>query len=154
MTCRECELALGMDEAMEESGAAVARHLAECDSCGELSRVMRANAGALRDMASDPLPRLLPRRRARWQWAAAAAALVLTMLGLSRMWPVEKIAPPPVQVAVAAPKVEIPPAPALPKRRARKRPRRRPAPPLTVKMFTSDPNVVIYWLIDSKEGTE
>jgi hypothetical protein len=26
--------------------------------------------------------------------------------------------------------------------------------PLKVKMLTSDPNVVIYWLVDSKEGSE
>ena len=156
MTCRECELALGM----EESGAAVQQHLAECDSCNELSQVMRANMDAMRALASDPLPSLRPRRRGRWQWAVAAAAMVLMMLGLSRMWPVEKI--PEVASgqwsvasgAVTPPQVEIPPVKAPVKRRVPRRRRTERAQPLMVKMFTSDPNVVIYWLIDSKEGTE
>ena len=29
-----------------------------------------------------------------------------------------------------------------------------PAEPLKVKMYTSDPDVVIYWIVDRKEGIE
>ena len=31
-------------------------------------------------------------------------------------------------------------------------PNRGPTPPIVVKLVTDDPNVIIYWLIDSEQG--
>jgi hypothetical protein len=107
-----------------ESTGAVTRHLAECSSCAELLVTLRANTEALR-----------------------------LMFGVSRARRVEKIVAPPqpwMRIATVIP-ASSPPV----KRHAHRRPRaKEKMEPLKVKMFTSDPNVVIYWLINPKEGTE
>jgi hypothetical protein len=101
--------------------------------------------------------------RRRWPWVAgvaavAVAASILAVIG----WPSAAV-PPALQAPIAV--LEPPPAaPALPEvavakvapapRRVR-RVRTKPEPPqeqLFVKFFTDDPDVVIYWLIDSPKG--
>jgi hypothetical protein len=54
-----------------------------------------------------------------------------------------------VAVAVTPPKFA---APAMPKPVAVKHAPAKESTPLVVKMLTPDPDVVIYWLIDAKEG--
>lgn len=154
MTCQEFELALGR----EESSAEVDAHLETCSACRELASEMRANSEALWSFSSEALPSVRGAVMAAirrptpmiWEWVLAAAALLALTLGVSRMWRVEQMSMPRIPVAVA-PQFEIP----APQPIAAPKPVRRKNPPaLTVKMLTSDPDVVIYWLIETKEGTE
>lgn len=148
MTCHECELLLAMEQpGADESGTD--EHLAMCGACRDLAEEMRANAVALRSFAYDDLPGVRLPRPMRWDWALAAAAMLLLMFGLSRVFTTEKLVLPPVQVAKAPPKIELPPVAIPPKRIHKRKPEF-----LKVKMLTADPNVVIYWLIETKEGTE
>jgi hypothetical protein len=94
------------------------------------------------------------RWRLGWVYAMAVAAMVLLMA----VWPrsskrVAVTVPPAPVVAVAqVPRAE----PLLPAVRHRHRPRKvvvkaeKPAEPLVVKLLTDDPNVIIYWITDSK----
>jgi len=157
MTCQECELAL----AREESSGAVNEHLSACAACRAQAEEMQANSQALRAFATDELPsvragvmaEIHAARRMRWDWALAAAAILVVVFAASRMWriwntPVPEL--PPVRIAVAPPEVPIP----VEKTRPRRQAPVQHAEPLMVKMLTSDPDVVIYWLIETKEGTE
>jgi len=135
MTCEECEIKLGM-------GEDAAEHLAACAECRLLARELRLNSVALRGMRVRPV----------MQWAMAAAAAIVMAIGLWRVRPAEKR--PPERAAAA--KIGGPTRPVINvvpvTRRAVKK--RKPAEPLRVKMFTSDPDVVIYWIVDKKEGFE
>ena len=133
MTCQECEIKLGM-------GEDAAEHLSECAECGLLAEDLRLNAIAFREMRVRPVM--------RWAWAmAAVAAAIVLSIGRPHVTP-----PPekPPQKAAAA-KIGRPTRTA-PVKHVRKK--RQPAEPLRVKMFTSDPDVVIYWIVDKKEGIE
>jgi hypothetical protein len=143
MTCQECEIKLGMGE---EAG----EHLASCAECRWLAEELRLNAVALRDMRVRP--------SVRWEWAlAAAAAIVLAVF----VWKTPRVEKLPVTAAhVAAPQQQLLsrfPAPTAQgdARRVKHVQRKQiPTEPLRVKMFTSDPDVVIYWIVDRKEGSE
>jgi hypothetical protein len=134
MTCQECELKLGMGEDAGE-------HLASCAECRGVAEDLRLNAVALVEM------RIRPQRR--WAWALAAAAAIVMAIGLWRERPAEK---PPQRAAAAKIVGPTRTAAAAPVKHVRKK--RRRAEPLRVKMFTSDPDVVIYWIVDKKEGSE
>jgi negative regulator of sigma E activity len=100
-----------------------------------------------------------PQRGWSWRMAYAMAAVVMVVAGV--VWfnrpenappelprPVIAVAPTPVVVAQAAP---------VAKRRRPARPKpvlkeERPAEPLLVKLETSDPDVIIYWIVESKGG--
>jgi hypothetical protein len=134
MTCQECEIKLGMGEDAGE-------HLAGCTECRGLARELRLNSVALREMKARP--------RMKWERALAAAAAILMAVFL-RVPRVENLPLPPVRVAVAPVLAGHGPAP-----HHRKTKRRvAPAETLRVKMFTSDPDVVIYWIVDKKDGYE
>jgi len=138
MTCQECELKLGMGEDAGE-------HLASCAECRGLAEELRLNTVALKEMRV--------RSSVRWEWALAAAAAIVMAVATWKVTRVEKLPMQPVRVAVAAAK----PLEAGHGRVALKRVRRHSTPaaePLRVKMFTSDPDVVIYWIVDRKEGIE
>ena len=134
MTCQECEQKLGMGENADQ-------HLASCEECRWLAEELRLNARAMRGMRVRP--------RTHWEWVLAAAAIVMAVIGW-RMPRVEKLAIQPVQITAALP-------PAVRGAAPPKRIRRHFSPasePLRVKLFTSDPDVVIYWIVDKKEGYE
>jgi hypothetical protein len=133
MTCQECELKLGMGEDATE-------HLASCAECRWFAKELRLNAVALREM----------RVRPRLHWALAAAAVLIGIFAW-KMTRVEKLILPPVRIAVAQP-VYVPVSHKKSKRQAAHG--AAPQQPLRVKMFTSDPDVVIYWIVDKKEGFE
>jgi hypothetical protein len=99
----------------------------ECAECRALADELRANAEALKALRDEELPPLVVRIRRRapvYSWVAAVAAAVLLALALPHLW-------------------RILHAPA---------PRPGSSEPLKIKMLTPDPDVVIYWLIDAKEG--
>jgi len=164
MTCQECRIELFEDT----PGRDALVHVGECEACRELAREIQANAEALAALRGEELvarPFVHPRRPKPWIWGLAAAAALVLGIGLPRLFRTEVVVEPevtpPVEVAQEEP---APPAPETPKRtqvvlRAKARPRPAVAPPveeptqpLMVKMLTSDPDVVIYWLIDPVEG--
>ena len=162
MTCAEWQEKI----AAEEIDAGVRAHLAWCGKCAEFARELEANAAALRGSAAPDAAyaavraRVLaevrrPRRRWVWAWVgAAAAAIVLAAVLLANPWP----ATPPPQLSYAAtpPRIEAPPPIHAVKRRHTVReapPRRelaRAEQPMTIKLQTADPDVVIYWIVDGK----
>ena len=176
MSCNDWEeriaLYAGGDLAPAEAQA-VERHVAECAGCQLLLSGLRESLGVLREAHADPVEeahlaavraRVLSelgsganrRWRLGWVYAMAVAAMVLLMA----VWPrpakrVVVTVPSAAVVPVAeAPRAE-PTAPAVV--RHRKRPRKvvvvkaeEPAERLVVKLLTDDPNVIIYWITDSK----
>lgn len=166
MTCQECELALGMDQDAAE-------HLSSCAACRALARELRENAAAFEAMADDPLlpvryavlSKLRFRQAVRWGWAFATAAALVVAFVVNLNWRDEKM--PPVQLAHAAlPRIEFQ-APAQNGAAGRSRrgvsyragtarlrgtAARHPAgEPLMMKMLTPDPDVVIYWQVESED---
>lgn len=141
MTCQECEIKLGMGEDASE-------HLASCAECKWLADELRLNAAAMREMRVRPV---------RWAWAVAVAAAIVMAFGLWRHSPHVVPHKEPPRMAAAArigrptgnEQVVVPPV-----KRVRAHRKQMPAEPLKVKMYTSDPDVVIYWIVDRKEGSE
>ncbi len=133
-------------------------HLAACGACREFVESLRdsqaAWKGSLAEIAEEDLEvvrqRVLsrirseePRRRLR-AWALApvgvAAALFFAWMLVSRPAPVT-----PPLAPVVRPAVPVAQRP----RPARMRPRATSAP-LLVKLYTDDPEVIIYWIIERK----
>lgn len=132
MTCPECEVRL----ADGEVDGFVEEHLRACAPCRAFHDDLRENAIALGELRQEALPALRPLRSFPWMSAVAAAVtLALVIPGIWRATrPVE---PEPVKATTPA---EVTVTASL------------KTEPLKVKMLTPDPDVVIYWLIDSKEG--
>ena len=124
----------------------------------------RWRRGVLARIEDQPQRRILAWR---WAWAAAAAMALVALFAVPRM-----VRRPPSEVPVAQ---ALPPASASPNRLthppqpvaqalppasatqtvAHHHPRRHRAPapaaePLLVRLETSDPNVVIYWIVEGK----
>lgn len=173
MSCDAFERLIALDAGGDLAPAEAARlgaHLETCAPCRELARSLGESQAALKALSGDVpdedalarwrrglLARIdsQPRRRAlgwRWAWAAAAAMALVALLAVPHHAPPP---PPPVPAPLARvtpPAVAPPPQPPAPVHR---RPRHRPTPapahdPLLVKLETSDPNVVIYWIVDRK----
>lgn len=163
MTCQECEVLL----ASEGGSAEIERHLAACADCRELRNDLRANADAFREMTAMPLPSVswavlakvraqeTRRQVARWGWALAAAAAIVVVFLATRPAPVAPLPPVVIAKALAHDVAQHTVTPVVNTHRKRQA-TRLPAPqqPLKIKMFTSDPDVVIYWLVEPKEGSE
>jgi len=154
MNCRECEVELGSELITTE----IEEHLKGCAECRGLWDEIRANSEAFREMAQEDLPSVSVRipSQTRWAWVAmvAAAAVIVAAITFGTLHQ-ERVRPP-VLIASAP---SIPEAPALPQPVAirpavRRTVRKQMEETLRVKMFTSDPDVVIYWLVDKKEGIE
>jgi hypothetical protein len=170
MSCQDWELRLASDE----TGPEVEAHLAACPACRELAAELRVNSEALAAMCEEVMPPVVLPRRAPspWRWASAMAAMLVAGIGLWHVWGPVKI--PDNSVTVRAPLVEAPrAAPPLPaivqvrtptRRPAMKRPSWRlvgfnettdedgnAATEALVRKVTSDPDVVIYWLIEPKK---
>ncbi|MGE5569761.1 MAG: anti-sigma factor family protein [Rhodospirillales bacterium] len=158
---------------------AVDEHMAVCEACRDFAARLETSQSAVKDQRSEAVDvealeeirrRVLARIAAeapapRFSWkpayAAAAVLAVIAVVWISRREPVP---PPPLPFPAAS----VPaPEPALrrashkpsPARKPRvrppvdiPRPEPKPSPePLLVKLETSDPNVVIYWIIESGE---
>ncbi len=174
MNCRRFEelFALHVEgDLPERKRRAVDEHMAGCEACRDFAARLEASQRAVKDLRDEAVDaealeeirgRVLariaadaPAPRFSWRFAYAAAAVlaVAAVVWVSRRAPEP---PPPLPRPVASM-----PAPALPEavpkppvRRAVRKPRPVPKPrpePLLVKLETSDPNVVIYWIVESGE---
>jgi hypothetical protein len=110
----------------------------ECAECRALAEEISANRAAMAGLRDEELPSFDVRtsgRASAYSWlaavTAAAAAAVLLVTALPHPW----------RPAHTPPPAEVSRVPRLPVNE-----------PLKIKMLTSDPDVVIYWLIDSKQG--
>lgn len=124
MTCEECELPLARSERTPE----VQAHLGGCANCRALAAELAANEVALHELRDEALPApASPVKRgvARpWKWAVPLAAGIALAAALFP-WRAKVPVEPPRAAADA---------------------------PLKIKMLTSDPDVVIYWIVDSNGG--
>jgi len=176
MNCGDWEeriaLYAGGDLAPEEARA-VERHLAECAGCQRLLSGLReglrfvgaahaepveeAHFAAVRARVLSELERGPARGwRRPWAYAMVAAALLLAIA----LWPrpsARIVAPAPPAPVAAVARVQPAGPVAAPAVHHRTRPRKivlvkaeEPAEPLVVKLLTDDPNVIIYWITDSK----
>lgn len=170
MNCAEWRERIALDEA-----AGVEEHLRGCADCREFAAGLRASLELLRAAHAEEIApahytalraRVMaevrrPRRRA-WVWAVVGAAMVLIVAVAAidrRMRP----APLPRAAAVlpSAPPLPVGSAPSrarsaiAPRRVGRARPVRRlrrnaPAETVLVKLETDNPDVVIYWIAETK----
>jgi hypothetical protein len=169
MTCVEWEDRVALHAGGDLTGAEVAeveRHLGECSGCQLLWSGLRESLAVLRSAHAE-LPAAahftavrsrvmaeLERRARPWHrfaWVSGAAAVAALLL--VALWPARVVPEPPLLLA------SIPPAPEVAKVAPVVRPLVRPlvrqvvahAPPrapLTIKLQTADPNIVIYWIAD------
>ena len=120
----------------------------------------RWRRGVLARIEDQPQRRILAWR---WAWAAAATMALVALFAVPRMVRRPPSLPPVSRALPLASEQPQPPAPvaqALPPASASQtvahhHPRRHRAPapaaePLLVKLETSDPNVVIYWIVEGK----
>jgi len=168
MSCDAFEKLVALDAGADLTPAEAARlgaHLEACARCRDLVRGIGESQAALKALAEDaPNEEALalwrrgllaridsqpPRRALGWGWArdAAAAMALVAFLAVPRKAPP---LPTPAPLARLTPAAVLPaPQPPAPVVHHRPRHRRAPAPvpePLLVKLETSDPNVVIYWI--------
>lgn len=139
MTCPECEVRLA-DSAMDDF---VEEHLRLCAACRAFRDDLRENALALGELRQEALPPVgilkpFPSFPLSFPWMSAVAAALALALVIPGIWRATRpVEPEPVKATTPA---EITVTASL------------KTEPLKVKMLTPDPDVVIYWLIDSKEG--
>ena len=180
MNCREWEEAIALYAAGDLEARRrleVEQHLGACPGCQIFAGGMRECLEAMREahrqeigeasyaaVRARVLAKLQPAPwwRRRWVQASALAALACGALWLALVdWQIRRpVAPPAVTMArPAAPPIEAPVlvARARPLPRRRSHPPRTPKPkpaeePLTVRMVTDNPDVVIYWITDPKEN--
>ncbi len=158
--------------------AEVERHLQDCAGCQMFLSGLTEGLQVLRDAhAEEPatahfaavrarvLSELGRDRRPWWSggWALGLAAAALAVLMAVWMRPPRREVPPP-EIARVSPPAGVPvPAPKAPRpapvphvsRRAQPRlpqlkPAMEPVKPLVVKLVTDDPNVVIYWITETR----
>jgi hypothetical protein len=166
MRCLEWEALVALHAGGDVTGAGaveVERHLAECSDCQRFCSELRESLAVLR-AAHAELPaaahftavrcRVMaelewearPWRRLAWISGIGVAAAVLAAMAL---WPARVVPEAPRMLARIPPATEVArtsPAIHSPVRQAAA-----PAPrraPLTIKLQTGDPNIVIYWIAD------
>jgi hypothetical protein len=175
----EERIALHAGGDLAEGAAEVERHLAECAACRALLGEVRGSLAELRAAHAQEIPaaaytalrtRVMAEvgragiRRWAWEWAAAAAvAIVLAAVGAKHEMRVE-----PLPVVALAPPAVIPrggsgpgmpgpyrnggPAPHAGTGHARSGmpPHKRRPETILVKLETGNPDVVIYWIAETK----
>jgi anti-sigma factor RsiW len=161
------------DEAVQ-----VERHLGECPGCQMFASGLKESQELIQELHREPLaPAHFARVRAQvlaqlereqrpfWRrgWAFGFAAVAVATLVMLAVRPAHKPVPRPPEVAVGHP-----PAPVLPEpasilghattvaNRQQRPPRRfarakaQPGEPVLIRMVSDDPDVVIYWIADTK----
>jgi anti-sigma factor RsiW len=167
MDCREVEIRL-VHALDGENALAVDEHLERCESCRDFYAELLADRDALQSLASadvsDELVQQLqrrvmqqiPRKRRGLWWlpvGAVAAAVLLTVT----LWPRETVVAPPSVIAASVKPPEIAWQKSKPQSAHKSKPvirERRREQPLWVKLETPDPNVIIYWMVESKGEME
>jgi hypothetical protein len=172
MSCGAFEKLIALDAGGDLTPTEAARlraHLAACAPCRGLAQRLGKSQNGLRALAEEApdedalaawrrglMARIEeePERRTLgwgWVWAATAAMALMALVAVPRHAPPP---PPPAPLARLTPPAVLPaPQPPVPVVPRRPRRRRAPAPatgPLLVKLETSDPNVVIYWIVEGK----
>jgi len=143
-------------------------HLPGCPDCRQLVEGLRASQAALKELhveaAEEDLAAVRRRvlaqirserpQRRRWAWAYALGGSVAVTVVLWVLLPRPSIPPPPPPRVMNPAPVEVArpatPAPVRP-RPSRAQPPAAPEP-LLVKLYTDDPDVIIYWLIERTGG--
>jgi len=138
---------------------AVEGHVAECSGCQLLLSGLRESLALVREAHAEPVEaahfaavraRVLakldgaPTRRWRFAWMGALAAAVVVLAVVP--WPQREL-------RMAVPMPNAPAAPAVARTVLPSHPNpveQAAAPPMVVKLLTDDPNVVIYWITDTK----
>jgi len=167
MNCVEWETLVALHaggDASETEAEEVERHLGECSGCQVLWSGVRESLALLRtahgeapDAAHFTAVRTRvmaelergapPWRRLAWISGVGAVAAVVLFLAL---WPAP-VDPVPARMLASIPPATLAVRPVLPVRTPAVRQaaaRARQREPITIKLQTSDPNVVIYWLAD------
>lgn len=179
MSCSKFETDIALYAGGDLPAGRIARvesHLAECAECRALADELRAVVTGLGDepladaMVAGVHQRVMAElgrasfsRPSRLYWKLALAAALL--LGAVLLWPRHwtKHAPGALTARVEQSPItphitpHIAPANIVPVRhrvvrRHRHPPVAQPGPPLLVQFVTDNPNIVIYWLIDQKQG--
>ncbi len=147
----------GGDAAPAEA-ATVERHLGECAGCQVFWSGMKESLAVLREVHAElPEEAHFAAVRARvigeigaprpvWRrvaWISAVAAMALLAVA---MWPSRTEIPAVPRMEAAIPSAPLVVRPARPHRVATVRQQKRE--PLTIRLQTSDPNIVIYWIAE------
>lgn len=181
MNCAGYEALIALyveNDLTEEETRQVERHLDACEGCREFAAGLRESQAAFKALRLETVDEaeyveirakvrteiLKPRRTPVWRRYAVAAAAGLALVA-GWMWRMQPrgIVETPAAIVAKAPSapLERVQAQVEPKIRARRmrhvarRLKAKPAfksEPLLVKMFTDDPDVVIYWLVDQNGG--
>ena len=166
MTCVEWETRVALHAGGDLTGAEaveVERHLGECSACQLLWSGVRESVAVLQ-AAHAEAPAAAPytavrhrvmaelERSARpWRrlaWISGVVAVVAMVL-LAALWPARVVPEAPRMLAWIPPAPEVvKAAPAVRKAVPRVAAAARRRTPLTIKLQTSDPNIVIYWIAD------
>jgi hypothetical protein len=138
--------------------ATVEQHLGECAGCQVFWSGMKESLAVLREVHAElPEAAHFAAMRARvigeiegsrhgWRrlaWISAVAAMAVLAMTL---WPSRTAVPAPQRMMAAIPSAPLVVSPARPTHVARVRPEKRE--PLTIRLQTSDPNIVIYWIAE------
>jgi hypothetical protein len=166
MSCGRFESLIALDvegDLPARRATRLARHLEGCAGCRQFAEEMRESQAWWKLLKLEAPPASVvadvrwpkPGRTRHWPWmswaplAATAGLLLAVMAPLISRRP--ELAPPKLEIAMR--NVEPPTMPAArAKAPVRKRRRAPKAEPLLVKLVTDDPQVVIYWLVEQKEG--
>jgi hypothetical protein len=145
MNCVDWEERIALYSSGDLAPVEVKGHLANCPGCRLFLEELEANGTALAMLREQPLIRWEKRAKIpRWLPYAAAIALVF---GADALWKPETVAPPPpVRTAVDAPRFAPMPRPVI--RTVRRVKKSEKHESIVVKMLTSDPDVIIYWVTD------
>lgn len=146
MTCSQCELRLAEGGALD---SATLEHLRECPECRAMQQDLAENALALSALREVTIP---VRAKRSFPWLSFAAAAAIAAIVLVQAWQFKSAPPKPLRLQAERPEeitvaIKAPPPAILTQARQAKA-----KEPLKIKMLTDDPDVVIYWLVDSQEG--
>ena len=161
MNCVEWQeriaLHAGGDAAPDEA-ATVERHLGECAGCQIFWSGMKESLAALSEVHAElPEAAHFAAVRARvigeiegsrrgWRRLAWLSAVAATAVLAVALWPSGTEIPAAPRMMASIPSAPLVISPARPTHVARVRPEKRE--PLTIRLQTSDPNIVIYWIAE------